>query len=128
MENVRKLLDEVKQRNGIESDYALAKILDVRRQRVSAYYKRVQVPDNTVCLKIAEILEKPLGDVIAAVELDAEKDEKRRSVWEKYYKRVGGMAAAVALVVLLNVTFIVTPVDAQAATLLASGGYAICIM
>lgn len=118
MENVKKLLDAVKQNAGIESDYALAKFLDVRTQRISDYYKGNRVPDNFVCLKIAEVLEKPLAEVIAAVELDAEKDEKRVSAWEKYYKRVGGMAAAIFLAVLLNVTFIVTPDAAEAPALL----------
>lgn len=93
MENVKKLLDEVKQRVGIESDYALAKVLEIRKQRTHDYYKGVRRPDAFVCLRISEILDRPLSEVIAAVELDAEKDEKRRSAWERYYKGIGGIAA-----------------------------------
>lgn len=36
MENVKTLLDAVKAAKGIESDYALAKALDLSKQHVSA--------------------------------------------------------------------------------------------
>lgn len=93
MENVKKLLDAVKHHEGIESDYALAKVLEVRKQRTSDYYKGIARPNAYVCLRIAEILEIPLGEVIAAIELDEETDEKRRLVWERYYKGIGRIAA-----------------------------------
>lgn len=117
MGNVKKLLDDVKHVTGVESDYALAKKLGVSKQSVSEYYSGKNVPNEFACLQIAESLGKPLETVIAAVRVEAEKDETRRSAWEKYYKRVGGMAAAVFLAVLLTVTFKVTPADAEAPTL-----------
>lgn len=113
MQNVKKLLDEVKQKAGIETDYALAKTLGIRRQLVSSYYKGVRVPDNAMCLEIAKRTEKPLAVVIAAIELDAEKDAKKHEVWRKYYKSIGGFAASfmiAALLTLLSVTLELTGV------------------
>lgn len=49
----------------------------------------------------------PLAEVIYAIELDAEKDEKRREEWRRYYKSIGGYAASFMLVVFAFVTFIV---------------------
>ena len=114
MENTKKLLDAVKKAKGIESDYALAKALDLPKQRISDYYKGKTSPDKYACMKIAESLSKPLADVIYAVELDAEKDESRKEAWRRYYKSIGGIAASVMLTVLAVVTFFVTPeVQAQ---------------
>lgn len=113
MENVRKLLDQVKHVNGIESDYALAKRLELPKQRVSEYYSGKAVPNDYACLQIANALNIPLAQVIAAVNLDAEKDEKRRSAWEKYYKQLGGVAASLILGVLISVTFFVTPASSM---------------
>ena len=128
MENVKKLLDEVKQRNGIETDYALAKLLELPRPRIHDYYKGKTTPDEFACLQIANALNIPLNHVIAAVKVDTEKNEKRRSVWEKYYKQVGGIAASLFVAVLLNVTFKVTSTGLEASPLLISYANTICIM
>lgn len=128
MENVKKLLDEIKDRSGIKTDYALAKLLEIPRPRIHDYYKGKRSPDEFACLQIAQALGKPLAEVIAAVKIDTEKDEKRRSAWEKYYKQLGGVAASVVFAVLLNVTLIVTPAEASPAPLLEPIGKEICIM
>lgn len=93
MDNVKKLLDAVKKRKGIESDYGLAKCLDLPSPRIHDYYKGNRAPDEFACLQIAQALGKPLDVVLAAVRMDAEKNEKRRSAWERYYKGIGGIAA-----------------------------------
>jgi transcriptional regulator with XRE-family HTH domain len=108
MENVKKLLDAVKAKADIESDYALAKILDLPKQRISDYYKGKTTPDKFACLQIANALNKTLDEIVTAVELDAEKNEKRRSVWEKHYKQIGGIAASFMMIAFSFVTFIVT--------------------
>lgn len=118
MENIKKLLDAVKKAKGIESDYALAKALDLPKQRISDYYKGKTSPDKYACMKIAESLSKPLADIIYAVELDAEKDESRKEAWRRYYKSIGGIAASVALTFFFAVNLIVTPTPAEAAPIL----------
>jgi len=108
MGNVTKLLDDVKRISSIESDYALAKTLELPTQRISDYYKGRRAPDEFACLRISEVLGKPLDEVITAVKLDTEKDEKRRSAWARHYKQIGGIAASFMLVTFVFVTFIVT--------------------
>ena len=108
MGNIKKLLDEAKQKLKIESDYALAKALNLPKQRISEYYKGINAPNKHACLKIAEALNMELGEVISQVELDAEKDEKKREDWRRYYKSIGGFAASFMLIVFAIVTFIVT--------------------
>ena len=130
MENVKKLLDEVKKAKGITSDYALAKALNLPKMRISDYYKGKTAPDRCACKKIAASLNKPLDEVIATVEIDREKDEKRREEWRGYLKSIGGMAASFMLAVLTVVTFFVTyPSEAlanQRVTAESSTDYKLC--
>jgi hypothetical protein len=108
MENVKKLLDEVKEKAGITSDYALAKTLELPSPRICDYYKGNRAPDEFACLKISEYLGKPLAEVIATVKADTEKNEKRRNEWVKMLKRLGGVAASFMMIAFSFVTFIVT--------------------
>lgn len=114
MENVKKLLDAAKAATGAETDYRLAKNLDLPDQRISDYYKGKRIPDEFACLKIAEALDMPLANVIAAVKAEAEKDEKRREEWRNYLKKLGGVAASVALAVCASVIFEMTPMAEKA--------------
>lgn len=111
MEKIKRLLDDVKVAKGITTDYALAKALDLPRPRIHDYYKGKTTPDVFACLKIAEALGKPLDVIVAIVEIDAEKNDKRREAWLAYSKRFGGLAAAIMLWVfgtMLGVTLFVT--------------------
>lgn len=110
MENVKSLLDAVKAAKGIESDYALARALNLPKQRISDYYKGTgnRVPDEFACLQIAQALDRPLADVLAVVRIAAEKDEKRREAWKEYYKSIGGIAAEWAVALFVSVTLTVT--------------------
>lgn len=94
MENIKKLLNETKYATGVETDYALAKNLDLPRARICDYYKGNRAPDEFACLKIAEALGQPLDTIIARVKAATEKDQKRREAWENYMKRLGGLAAS----------------------------------
>lgn len=114
MDNVRKLLDECKKKAGVESDYALAKTLELPSPRICDYYKGRRAPDEFACLRISEVLGKPLDVVITAVKLDTEKDEKRRLAWERHFRSIGQIAASFMLCAFAFVTLIVTePAQAQ---------------
>ena len=117
METIKELLNAVKEKAGVESNNSIAGILGVRRQRVTDYYNGERVPDNIVCKRIAEYLERPFPEIIAAVGADSEKDENRREEWRTYFKSIGGIAANFAgliCAVLLSVTLIVTSTPAKA--------------
>ena len=111
---IAEMLDAAKHAKGVETDYALAKSLGLPKQRVSDYYKGKTAPDEFACMQIAIAIGKPLDEVIAAVKVETEKDEKRREAWENYMKRLGGMAASFMAVAFSLVTFIVTSPSADA--------------
>jgi transcriptional regulator with XRE-family HTH domain len=119
MENIIKLLDDVKAKLGVTSDYALAKSLGLPKQRICNYYKGERAPDEFACLKIAEALGKPLDTVIATVKAASEKDDTRREAWENYMKRLGGIAASFLITLFVTVTtgVTLTPGNASAATI-----------
>ncbi|WP_153111050.1 hypothetical protein [Propionivibrio limicola] len=118
MTKVIELLDAVKKAKGIETNYALAKALELPTQRISDYYKGNRFPDATACLQIAKALGMEFGRVSAIVQLEAEKDEKKRGLWEDYFKSIGGYAASIALATI--VTSIMTPSPAEAAPTIKS--------
>ncbi len=106
METIKTLLDEVKKNKGIETKYALAKALGLPTQRISDYYNGTgsKYPDNYACLKIAEALHRDMNEIIAIVQIEAEKDEKKKEIWREYYRRIGGIAASIFLTVTTVVT------------------------
>ena len=108
MKSIKELLDETKAAKGVQSDYALAKALELPNQRICDYYKGRRVPDEFACMKIAEALGKDFAEITAAVRIEAEKDEKRREAWQRYYKSIGGIAASFMLMVFASVTIFVT--------------------
>jgi len=114
MKTIKELLDETKAAKGIETDYALAKALDLHSGLISDYYSGKRSPNEYACLRIAEALARPLDEILAAVRIEAEKDDTRREAWRKYYKSIGGIAASFAVLFLLSVTLIVTSTPANA--------------
>jgi transcriptional regulator with XRE-family HTH domain len=60
-------LDEIKQRNGLRSDYALAKHLGVRVQLISNYRNKRSFPDEVMACRLADELGLPRGYVLAMV-------------------------------------------------------------
>lgn len=125
---IAELLDEVKAKTGAKSDGELARNLGVSKQAMSSYYSGHRAPDEFVCLKIAQALEKPLDSIIATVKAASEKDETRRAVWENYMKRLGGIAASVLVTVCITVTMLVTSTPAKASPALGFEAGTFCIM
>ena len=114
METIKSLLDDAKVATKTDSDYGLAKALGIHKARISAYYSGKETPNEFICLKIAQALERSYEEVSAIVRIEAEKDENRRNVWKDYLKRIGGIAASIALLFFLGVTLIVTSTPAEA--------------
>jgi transcriptional regulator with XRE-family HTH domain len=90
MHTTVELLDAVKSRLGLSSDYAAAKALGVTRQRVSAWRNGRQTFEDEVCLRVAEILEVDPFPVMASVRIERIEEDERRSLWlnalEKFSK------------------------------------------
>lgn len=76
-------LNEAKERLGIESDYKLAKWLELPRETVSGYRTGRRTIDDYAAVKIAEALNVPPIQIIAAANAEREKDDRKRSFWEQ---------------------------------------------
>jgi predicted transcriptional regulator len=79
--NTLDLLEAVKARRGITSDYALAKVLGVTQSAVSSYRTGRSRIDDDVALTVAEILQMHPMHVIAAANAERAKTEEQRARW-----------------------------------------------
>ncbi|HEX5129602.1 MAG TPA: helix-turn-helix domain-containing protein [Usitatibacter sp.] len=96
MNSTAELLEAVKRRHGIASDYALAKILGVSRQTISAYRSGTTLGDQ-IAMKVADELGVDRAAVLAAMAAERTRDAAVRSAWAAAVKKLGGVAAAVAM-------------------------------
>ncbi len=94
MKSTVELLDAVRAKHGLTSDYQLSKILGIRPTTVSNYRVRRSFPDETVCLKIAKLLDLEPGYVLAVVAAERAQSVEIRKAWEKAAKAVAGTAVA----------------------------------
>lgn len=94
MEATLQLLEAVKRRHGISSDYALAKILGVSRQVLSSYRTGTTLGDD-MAVKVAEQLGVDPAAVLAAVAAERTKSAAARRAWGAAVKKLGGVTAAV---------------------------------
>lgn len=108
-------LNAVKARTGAASDYALAKTLNTSRAVICNYMTKNRPMSDEISLKVASILEIDPYIVLAAVHAEHAKTEAEKTAWTVLFERLGGVAAAIALGIMLNV-----PNEASARTGAAS--------
>lgn len=121
MTKVIELLEAVKAAKNVSSDYALAKVLNLPKQRISDYMKGERTPDEFACLQIAKALGESYEVITALVKMETEKDESRRNAWRDYYKSIGGVAASVLCTLAVVVTMVFSvPQNAFASQSLAA--------
>ena len=76
------LLDELKKAIGIESDYALKKVLGVEATTISNYRQlRSQLSDE-MALRVAKLLNRPPAPILAALAAERAKDPEVAKVWK----------------------------------------------
>lgn len=90
------LLDQFKTKNGIDSDYAAAKALGLRPNRLSNYRTGVSHADDKTAVILADALGLDRLQTIARVNMDRSRDSKERAFWRHI-----AAAAAIAVVALL---------------------------
>lgn len=74
-------LDKAKEKLGIQSDYALAKRLEISESTMSSYRAGRSRMDDEVAAKIAKILEISPLETIAAANLERAKTEEMKLIW-----------------------------------------------
>ncbi len=93
MNTTQKLIEEVKSRLGIQSDYAVAKRFHWSTSRIGNYRVGRSQLDIESSFQIAEVLGKDPAAIIAAVEAERATKPETRAAWIQRLKQLGGVAA-----------------------------------
>lgn len=84
------LLNALKAKLGVASDYALAQKLGLTRGAISHYQTGRRVFDDETALKAASILEIDPALVLAMVHAERATTDKEKSAWFSIFERLGG--------------------------------------
>ena len=99
MKTVDELLDAVKTRHKITSDYKLAQFLGMTDSAIRNYRHKRSLPDEVACVKIAQAIDLD-GDVLAAqIQSMRARDEETKTFWKRLAVRLeaGVIHAAVMM-------------------------------
>jgi hypothetical protein len=94
--------EALKRKLEVETDYALAKKLDIPRQYVAGMRDGSRAMPNYLVMKIAITLELDPSAVLADLELQREKDPKKRAFWDSFVSRVGKVTTVLMLVLVFS--------------------------
>lgn len=110
MQTVDQLLDAIKARHKIGSDYKLAQYLGMTDSAIRNYRHKRSLPDEVACVKIAQALDLD-GEVLAAqMQSMRARDEETRAFWQRLAARLqAGAVHLVALVVVGLVGIVSSP-------------------
>lgn len=100
MTQTQELIEQVRGKMEGATDYKIAQVLDLPTQRLSDYVKGDREADTYACAKIAEVLERDPLEIIAQVEAEAARTEKKRQYWRSFFsglKRAPHVAAWCAM-------------------------------
>lgn len=84
--NTLEYLDAVKAKLGVESDYAVAKKLNIRHSTISGYRGRGGQMDDEVAAKVADVLDIHPGLVMLDMHRERAKTPAEASIWQDIYK------------------------------------------
>ncbi len=87
MSKTIELLTACKKKIGVDTDYKLAKALKIHSGRIADYISGKRIPDENACMRIAMLLERNPIEIIAIVQADTEKNNKRKAFWNEVLKR-----------------------------------------
>lgn len=107
MSKAKELLLECKIKLNVQTDYKLAKALEIERARVSDYMTEKRIPDVYACVRIAMALRRDPAEVIAEIKADTARNDKRRAFWVDFLQRAKqaarlGTLAAICILTLLG--------------------------
>lgn len=90
--NTNQLLDAVKDRFNIPSDYALAPKIGVTRAMVSRYRNRAESLSDDKAMLVADLLELDPGYVLNCMNAERAKTEAAKAAWERAAERLAALA------------------------------------
>ena len=106
-------LDEAKKALVLSSDYALAKHLGIRKQRIQEWRCGRSHPDAYACTVLAVALNLDPARVIAEVQAEAEKDPKRAGFWRSFLSRASRAGLLAILASIFSGIYAAEPANAM---------------
>jgi hypothetical protein len=88
------LLEQVRAKLDGASDYRIAQVLEIPRQKLSAMKQGKERADNYTCAKIAEQLGRDPLEIIARVEAQTARTAKKREYWQSFFSGLKATRAA----------------------------------
>ncbi len=101
MSQTQQLMEQVRKKLDGATDYKIAQVLDLPTGIVHYYVTGNREADNYACAKIAEILDRDPLEVIAQVEAEAARTEKKRQYWRSFFSGLKRKAHVAALCAML---------------------------
>ncbi|HLP99251.1 MAG TPA: DUF3693 domain-containing protein [Sideroxyarcus sp.] len=98
MKNTIELLNEVKAKYGLKSNYALARKLGQTDTDVARWMKGKNTLGDAAALNVADLLELDPAYVVACVHAEREKSDALKKVWERIATLSIGVVAGFLLV------------------------------
>jgi len=111
--DISKVLDDAKAELGIDSDYKLAKYLEISNGYIAEWRRGKRIPDAYACMRLADALKIDPIQLLAQIEAETEKNEARRNYWRALSERVGRGVTLGFFVALFGIT--VSPEKSYAA-------------
>lgn len=99
MTQTQQLIEQVRAKLDGATDYKIAQALDLQQEYIRRYVKG-DAADAYACAKIAEILERDPLEIIAQVEAEAARTEKKREYWRSFFSGLKRTAHGIALCVM----------------------------
>jgi transcriptional regulator with XRE-family HTH domain len=100
-ETTNDFLDAVKSLKNIESDYKLAKFLNVNKAAVSSWRHGKSFLDDSICFRVAAALDIQPEYVVSCIHAERAKTDFERSMWSRMAAAFGAAACAVLVVGIL---------------------------
>lgn len=95
MSRVSELIEAARQKEGVGTNYALSKKIEIPENRLFDYENGKHMPDDYAITRLALCLELNPMDVLAEVRSETEKNEKKREFWRNFRTRAAMQCALV---------------------------------
>lgn len=112
MSYTNELIDRYKKAINVDSDYAVAKALGLRPNRISNYRTGISHADDKTAVMLATVLHLDALETIARINMDRATDKADKAFW----KRLAGSAAIVFLALSLALPAHAKPAENSAPT------------
>lgn len=99
---IAELIDLARARANIESDYRLARMLNVTDQAISAWRNGRKLPSSEHLLRLAAWAELDAGQMLADAQAAKAKTEEERATWQKVSDRLARVVAGLAVTAILS--------------------------